>query len=168
MRVAFDVPVIGAHAGGYNFASTGVLILGTFISVLPPAAALAALERLLAWKLSLHGVPVLGHVDVRVDPEGAGFTRFAPNELVSLPRVAGHRDGDQTACPGSALYARLPSIRPRVAQLAGKPARLTVTAEPLELTPGGTVTLSGKLTLPGGASAAGAPIELQAVGRHRP
>ena len=163
-----DEPVSGAHAGGYNFASTGVVILGTFISVLPPAAALAALERLLAWKLSLHGVPVLGHVGVRVDPEGAGFTRFAPNELVSLPRVAGHRDGDQTACPGSALYARLPSIRPRVAQLAGKPARLTVTAEPLELTPGGTVTLSGKLTLPGGASAAGAPIELQTVGRHGP
>ena len=163
-----DEPVIGAHAGGYNFASTGVVILGTFIGVLPPAAALAALERLLAWKLSLHGVPVLGHVDVRVDPEGAGFTRFAPNELVSLPRVAGHRDGDQTACPGSALYARLPSIRPRVAQLAGKPARLAVTAEPLELMPGGTVTLSGKLTLPGGASAAGAPIELQTVGRHGP
>jgi hypothetical protein len=163
-----DEPVIGAHAGGYNFASAGVVILGTFISVLPPAAALAALERLLAWKLSLHGVPVLGHVGVRVDPAGAGFTRFAPNELVSLPRVAGHRDGDQTACPGSALYARLPSIRPRVAQLAGTPARLTVTAEPQELTPGGTVSLSGKLTLPGGASAAGAPIELQIVGRHGP
>ena len=73
-----DEPVIGAHAGGYNFASTGVVILGTFISLLPPAAALAALERLLAWKLSLHGVPVLGHVRVRVDPDGAGFTRFAP------------------------------------------------------------------------------------------
>ena len=31
-----------------------------------------------------------------------------------------------------------------------------------------TVTLSGRLTLPGGASAAGAPIELQTVGRRGP
>jgi hypothetical protein len=163
-----DASVIGAHAGGYNFASTGVVILGTFISALPTAAALTALERLLAWKLSLHGAPVLGHVGVRVDPSGAGFTRFAPHELVSLPRVAGHRDGDQTACPGSALYARLPSIRPRVAQLAGTPAKLTLTAQPVELTPGGTVTMSGRLTLPGGASAAGAPVELQILSRRGP
>ena len=163
-----DAPVSGAHAGGYNYASTGVVILGTFISVLPPAAALTSLERLLAWKLSLHGAPVLGHVGVHVDPAGAGFTRFAPNELVSLPRVAGHRDGDQTACPGSALYSRLPSIRPRIAQLAGTPAKLTVTAEPPELTPGQTVTLSGRLTLPGGASAAGAPVELQTIARRGP
>src|SRR5205814_2015244 len=35
-----------------------------------------------------------------------------------------------------------------------------------ELTPGGTVTLSGRLALPGGASAGGAPIELQIVARH--
>jgi hypothetical protein len=161
-----DGPVIGAQAGGYNFASTGVVILGTFISVLPPAAALAAVERLLAWKLSLHGVPVLGRVGVRVDPAGAGFTRFAPNTLVSLPRVAGHRDGDQTACPGDALYARLPSMRPRVARLAGTPARLTLLAQPQELTPGATVTLSGRLALPHGASAEGAPIELQIIARR--
>jgi N-acetylmuramoyl-L-alanine amidase len=163
-----DEPVIGAQAGGYNLASTGVVILGTFMGVLPPPAALAALERLLAWKLSLHGVPALGRVDVRVDPSGARFTRFAPNELVPLPRVAGHRDGDQTACPGTALYARLPSIRPRVARLAGTPAKLTLTAEPQEPTPGATVTLSGRLVLPGGASVDGAPIELQIVGRRGP
>ncbi|HEV7175474.1 MAG TPA: N-acetylmuramoyl-L-alanine amidase, partial [Solirubrobacteraceae bacterium] len=163
-----DEPVIGAHAGGYNLASTGVVILGTFIGVLPPPAALAALERLLAWKLALHGVPAAGRVGVRVDADGAGFTRFAPGTLVSLPRVAGHRDGDQTACPGDALYARLPSIRPRVARLAGAPSRLSLLASPQELTAGGTVTLSGSLAVPGGASAGGAPIELQMVGRRGP
>jgi hypothetical protein len=160
-----DEPVIGAHAGGYNLASTGVVILGTFMSVVPSSAALSALERLLAWKLSLHGAPALGHVGVRVDPAGAGFTRYAPGTLVSLPRVAGHRDGDQTVCPGNALYARLPSIRPRVAQLAGTPARLTLLAEPQVLAPGATVTLSGRLALPRGASVDAAPIELQTVGR---
>jgi hypothetical protein len=161
-----DEPVVGAQAGGYNLASTGVVMLGTFISALPPASALAALERLLAWKLALHGVPALGRVGVRVDPAGARFTRYAGGTLVSLPRVAGHRDGDQTACPGNALYARLPSIRPRVARLAGTPGKLTLLAEPQELTPGATVTLSGRLRLPHGASVDGVPIELQIVGRR--
>jgi N-acetylmuramoyl-L-alanine amidase len=163
-----DEPVIGAQAGGYNLASSGVVILGTFMGVLPPPAALTALEQLLAWKLSLHGVPTLGQVAVRVDSAGSEFTRFAPGTLVSLPRVAGHRDGDQTACPGNALYARLPSIRPRVARLAGAAARLTLLVQPQELTPGGTVTLSGRLALPGGAPAGGAPIELQTVGSRGP
>jgi hypothetical protein len=161
-----DEPVIGAQAGGYNLYSTGVVILGTFTSALPSSSALAALQRLLAWKLTLHGVPPLGRVAVRVDPSGAGFTRFAPGARVSLPRVAGHRDGDQTACPGNALYARLPSIRSRVAALATTPAGLTMIAQPAELTPGGTVTLSGRLTLPDGAPLAGAPIELQTIARH--
>jgi hypothetical protein len=161
-----DEPVIGAQAGGYNLYSTGVVILGTFMSALPSSSALAALERLLAWKLTLHGVPALGSVAVRVDPSGAGFTGFAPGQRVSLPRVAGHRDGDQTACPGNALYARLPSIRSRVAGLAGTRAGLTLVAEPLQLTPGETATLSGKLALPRGASVAGAPIELQTIARH--
>jgi hypothetical protein len=161
-----DEPVIGAQAGGYNLVSTGVVMLGTFIGALPPPAALAALERLLAWKLSLHGVSAAGHVAVRVDAAGAEFTRFAPGTVVSLPRVAGHRDGDQTAWPGNALYARLPSIRARVARLAGAPARLTLTALPPEVTPGEAVALSGRLALPGGASAGGVPIELQVVGRH--
>ena len=162
-----DEPVIGAQAGGYNLASTGVAMLGTYIGALPPAAALTALERLLAWKLALHGVPALGHVEVRVDPAGAQFTRYAPNSLVSLPRVAGHRDGDQTACPGTALYARLPAIRARVAQLAGAPARLTLTAQPIDVKPGQTVALAGRLDrLRDGAAISGAPIELQIVGRH--
>src|SRR5262249_74407 len=49
-------PVMGAHAGGFNGASTGVAVLGSFMSVPISPAARAALQALLAWKLSLHGV----------------------------------------------------------------------------------------------------------------
>ena len=66
-----DEPVIGAHAGGYNAESTGVAVLGTFMSVVPPPAAIRSLERLLAWKLALHGIPSLGKVTVVVDPADA-------------------------------------------------------------------------------------------------
>jgi len=96
-----DLPVMGAHAGGYNAESTGMVVLGTFMDVVPSPAAIAALERLLAWKLSLHGVPTHGRVTVEVDPDGAIYTAFAPGAHVSLPRVAGHRDGDTTDVRGT-------------------------------------------------------------------
>ena len=51
-----DEPVVGAHAGGYNLVSTGVAVLGSFTSRRISPAAQRALERLLAWKLSLHGI----------------------------------------------------------------------------------------------------------------
>ncbi len=158
-----DEAVIGAQAGGYNLVSTGVAVLGSFMDVVPSAAAIGALERLLAWKLSLHGVPALGRVTVEVDPADAFFTPFAPGAHVSLPRVAGHRDGDSTSCPGNAFYARLPSIRPRVAALAGVPAAVTLTATPAVATPGSAVTLSGRMRELGGAPVGGAPIEVQQV-----
>jgi hypothetical protein len=160
-----DQAVIGAHAGGYNAESTGVVVLGSFMAVAPPPAALEALARLLAWKLSLHGVPSLGRVPVQVAADGAAYTPFAPGARVSLPRIAGHRDGDQTSCPGDALYARLPSIRPRVAGLAGAPLRLTIGGPQAPVSPGTSITLTGRLaSVDTGAPVPGAPLELQQIG----
>ena len=39
-----DEAVIGAHAGGYNAESTGVVVLGSFSAATPPPAALGALD----------------------------------------------------------------------------------------------------------------------------
>jgi N-acetylmuramoyl-L-alanine amidase len=162
-----DQPVMGAHAGGYNAESTGMVVLGNFMDVVPAAAAIAASERLLAWKLSLHGVPTLGRVTVEVEPSGAIYTPFAPGAHVSLPRVAGHRDGCTTSCPGNAFYAQIPSMRPRIAGLAGTPARLRIyTAPTAPVSAGTTVTIGGLLTDLSGAGLAGEPIELQSVGVH--
>jgi hypothetical protein len=163
-----DMAVIGAHAGAYNAESTGVAVLGDFMNVVPPRPAIRALEQLLAWKLSLHGVPAGGRVTVVVDPADYFYTPFAPGAHVSLPRVAGHRDGDSTDCPGNAFYARLPSIRPRVISLAGTPAVLTLAASPAPVLAGAPVTLSGRLALLTGAPLAGAPLELQQLGSGGP
>jgi len=162
-----DQPVMGAHAGGYNAESTGMVVLGNFMDVVPSPAALGALEHALAWKLSLHGVPTLGRVIVEVEPSGAVYTRFAPGAHVSLPRVAGHRDGCTTSCPGNALYARLPSMRPQIAGLAGTPARLRIYSAPAApVTAGAGTSIGGLLTNLQGGGLAGAPIELQSVGPH--
>jgi N-acetylmuramoyl-L-alanine amidase len=121
-----DEPVVGAHAGGYNLLSSGVAILGSFMSVPISAAARTSLERLLAWKLSLHGLPSQGKVTVKVNPAGAIYSRFPANARVPLPRIAGHRDGDSTDCPGNVLYGELPAIRMAVAGLAARPVRATL------------------------------------------
>lgn len=159
-----DQAVIGAHAGGYNTESTGMVVLGNFAAVAPPPAAINALEQLLAWKLALHGVPALGRVPVLVSADGAAYTSFTPGSHVLLPRIAGHRDGDQTSCPGNALYARLPAIRPQVAELAGSPARLTIAAPVPAHPPGTPVTVTGRLTdLHSGAPLGGNEVEVQQI-----
>jgi len=156
-----DQAVVGAQAGGYNLESTGVAMIGTYSYELPPPAALTSLERLLAWKLSLHGVPALGHVTVVVDPADYFYTRFRPGQHVSLPRVAGHRDGCTTDCPGNALYARLPTLRPRIAALAGAPARITLSAPTAPASASASVEISGRLSTLDGSPIAAAPVEVQ-------
>jgi hypothetical protein len=66
-----------------------------------------AFKRLLAWKLSVHGVPAQGTVVAN----GKSFQR-----------ISGHRDGFATACPGRYLYAKLAEIRTGAASLIGAPA----------------------------------------------
>jgi hypothetical protein len=161
-----DEPVLGAHAGGFNGVSTGIAVLGTFVDSVPPPAALEALERLLAWKLSLHGVPPHGEVRVEVNPADAFYTPFRPGQRVLLPRIAGHRDGDLTDCPGNAFYDRLPAVRSRVAALAGPLSRLSVSPGSAVVGPGETVTLRGRL-LTRGVGVGNAPIAVQAVAARR-
>jgi hypothetical protein len=155
-----EEPVVGAHAGGYNLVSTGVAILGSFMAAAPPAAAQTALERLLAWKLSLHGLPATGAVVVRVNPAGAAFSRYPANARVALQRISGHRDGDSTDCPGNVLYGRLPAVRAGVRRLAARPARVTLALASPVAVPGNVVT--GQLASLDTTPLAGARVLVQA------
>ena len=118
-----DEAVVGAHAGGYNTCSTGVAVLGTYNSRPISAGRRAALEQLLAWKLSLHGVGVLGHVVVTVDPAGAAYSRYPAGSEVTLPRIAGHRDADSTDCPGTPSTASCPRSGPAATRSPAPPRR---------------------------------------------
>jgi hypothetical protein len=112
-----DQPVVGAQAQGYNSQSTGVAMLGTFTSTGIPEPAMAALTQLLGWKLSVHGVPCEG--ELTVISGGGSLNRYPAGTPIVMQRISGHRDGDATECPGSALYAQLPTIRTRAAALSG-------------------------------------------------
>ena len=111
-----DQPVIGAQAQGYNGVSTGVANLGTFTGAPQSAAGVSATAELLAWKLSLHGVPVEG--GVTVTSAGGPTNRYAAGTPVLFERISGHRDADKTTCPGDALFDQLPAIRAQAAELA--------------------------------------------------
>jgi hypothetical protein len=104
--------VIGAHAMGFNAGSAGVAVIGNYSTATVTPAAKAALVSLLAWKLDL------AHVDPRsrVVRVSAGNPRYPPGTAVTLNAISAHRDTYPTSCPGSSLYAQLPSIRAAVAR----------------------------------------------------
>ena len=98
-----DRNVIGAHALGFNRGSVGVAVLGTYVDAAPPPAATDALARLLAWRLDIAHVDPLSSVDV----VSGGSERYSAGAHVVLRAVSGHSDTGLTACPGTALYAKL-------------------------------------------------------------
>ena len=125
-----EQPVIGAHSGGWNTVSTGVAMIGSYSVSQPPAAALRALERVLAWKLSLAGLPASDRVLERSSGSNPADNRYPAGTRVRFPRISGHRDADSTECPGGALYALLPRIRRDVTALLPR-ARNLLTLSPV-------------------------------------
>ncbi|MFL5893843.1 MAG: peptidoglycan recognition protein, partial [Thermoleophilaceae bacterium] len=155
-----DEPLAGAQAGGYNLVSTGIAMIGTFDGFAPSRRALDALAHLIAWKLSLHGVDARGRTTVQVSPYGSGYSRYPAGAQVRLHRVAGHRDGDTTSCPGNALYRRLPAMRRRAAALQGPLSGLAAQRTAAQFAYPSPASLSGVLTS-NGQPMPGAQIELQ-------
>ncbi len=154
-----DAPVIGAQAQGWNSVSTGVAAIGTFSGSAPPSAALHSIARVLAWKLGLAGVPATGAIgEVSI---GGELNRYREGAHVSFQRLSGHRDGDTTECPGSALLAQLPSLRMLTAQLLPTPRDLLTISPAVAVQPAGGVQLTGRLARADGSRPSGRAVVLQ-------
>ncbi|BBH16522.1 hypothetical protein Back2_08090 [Nocardioides baekrokdamisoli] len=99
-----DRAVVGAHAYGVNDYAFGVSAIGNYNEVRPSQALLNAEGALFAWKLSLSGV-------------SASADRANIAGVVFNSPIQGHRDAvrvnslNQTECPGTYLYAAIPTIR---------------------------------------------------------
>ena len=100
--------VVGAHAEGANTGSAGIALLGDFTSSFPSPAAVSSLESWLAWKAGRH----------EIDPVGASSYRSSDGTTRVFANIAGHREARATECPGDRLFAALPALRQRVAQVA--------------------------------------------------
>ena len=108
-------PVMGAHAQGVNWQTTGVALMGTHTNKGIATAALRAVSRWLAWKLAHHGVSGVGRV--RLESAGGQTSRYQKGDKFSAPTIVGHRKTNFTECPGNGLNAQLPKIRRRVQSL---------------------------------------------------
>jgi hypothetical protein len=128
--------VTAAHAQGYNSGTVGIALLGTLTNQDATPAARNALESLIAWIDSSHGI----------DPQGSAlYTNPVSGLQATFPNIAGHRDVAATECPGGSFYARLPTIRSDVANLiAASATDFSVSASPgsASTTPGGSVSYS--------------------------
>ncbi|MCQ0000756.1 N-acetylmuramoyl-L-alanine amidase [Streptomyces sudanensis] len=109
--------VQGAHTMGFNTATTGIVVLGSFSSTAPPAQAVTGVARLTAWKLGIHAKDPRG----RSPLVSGGGNLYKKGTKVQFNNVSGHRDGYSTACPGAKLYARLGAIRSTAAKYQGRP-----------------------------------------------
>lgn len=163
-----DQAVVGAQAGGWNSISTGVSIIGTFDSAEAPEAAVDAVARLLAWKLSLHAVPVNG--SFTVTSSGGSANRYRAGTLVRFQRISGHRDGCSTDCPGNTLYAQLDEIRAKAQvfadEVVGAQPRALITLEdtPRSVPYGSELTVQGAVRSAATGPLSGMPVALQKRG----
>jgi uncharacterized protein with LGFP repeats len=109
-------PVRGAHTLGFNSTSCGVSVIGNFETTEPSNRVLNAVAALAAWKLDRYGRRPKGRV--RVESEGSD--KFSAGQVVRLRVIDGHRDTNDTACPGRYLYEALPKVRRRAQAIVDK------------------------------------------------
>ncbi|MFG2886862.1 peptidoglycan recognition protein [Streptomyces sp. NPDC048297] len=107
------LPVLGAHTYGWNRESAGIAVLGEYTSAGASNAALASVARIASWKLGQYGAVPSSTVSLTAgatQPSGTGLN-FTAGSTYTFNRISGHRDGYNTACPGTSLYGQLPTIR---------------------------------------------------------
>jgi len=123
--------VESGHALHHNPGSMGISLLGNFTSQLPTNAAQASLVRMLAWASATHGI----------DPTGSStYVNPATGTTITTMNITGHRDYQNTGCPGAAFYALMPSIRSAVAAEIANPPLVTYNpARPLYFAAGAYV-----------------------------
>lgn len=104
-------PVRGAHTLGFNSNSFGVAVIGNFEAGAPNRRIIRGLAKIAAWKLHKHGRRPRASVRVT----SSGSDRYRSGQRVRLRVIDGHRDTNETACPGGKLYGRLTWVRRRAA-----------------------------------------------------
>ena len=82
------LPAVGAHALHHNMNSVGICVAGNFNFVKPKHAQMESLDLLTAWLCQKY----------KLDPMAQGV-------------IVGHRDLNDTDCPGKNLYRKLGSLR---------------------------------------------------------
>lgn len=105
-------PVRGAHTLGFNSTSTGIAVIGNFENRKPSNKMITGVVKLAAWKLDKYGRKPRGKLKIF----SHGSDKYPYGTTVRLPVIDGHRDTNDTSCPGIRMYKKLPTIRQRTAE----------------------------------------------------
>ncbi len=103
--------VKGAQAYGANSQTFGISMIGSYTNAAPPTVARQAMEKAIAWKLSVHGIEsATGTIRV------PGYWNLKSGSSATIPvkTVSAHRDIGATDCPGDAFYAQMDLLRSEV------------------------------------------------------
>jgi hypothetical protein len=126
--------VVAGHAAYHNYGATGIALLGNFEQASPSTEALYKLLGILIFACGYHGV----------DPKGASdFLRYDDFWNRGLANVCGHRNCNNTACPGANLYAQLPALREQVSAALAVANPAAPTAQ-ITTGPDGVTVVGGK------------------------
>ncbi|MFF0073892.1 N-acetylmuramoyl-L-alanine amidase [Streptomyces sp. NPDC005494] len=108
-----DRAVLGAHTYGFNRETAGIAVIGLYTDSAAATAATTAVARVAAWKLGQYGVSPSGTATLTAGANGNNYAgkTFTAGTAYPFATVSGHRDGYNTECPGTKLYAQLPTIR---------------------------------------------------------
>nr|WP_221379583.1 N-acetylmuramoyl-L-alanine amidase [Actinoplanes polyasparticus] len=104
--------VVGAHVAGFNTATAGIALIGDYTTVRPSNAALTSIAELAAARIGAYGNDPTGTTTLVAGIDGM---KWPKGTVVPFPRIAGHRDGAETECPGDLFYPLLGQIRGRAA-----------------------------------------------------
>ena len=86
---------VGCHAEGYNAGSCGICLMGRFFE----DATTPEMHNAIVW--------ISSWAARNLDPTSA-----APfHDIASLPTICGHRDVNNTSCPGDEFYVQLDTVR---------------------------------------------------------
>ncbi|MGK5685568.1 N-acetylmuramoyl-L-alanine amidase [Actinoplanes sp. URMC 104] len=114
--------VVGAHVAGFNTGSAGIALLGDFTTVRPTQAALTTVAQVAAARLGAYGFDPVSTAEMTAGVTGL---KWPLGTKVTFPRIAGHRDGAETECPGDLLYPLLGVVRARAVLPGLKITKLT-------------------------------------------
>ncbi len=132
--------VRGAHTLGFNAESTGISAIGNYDTARPSDGMLDAIAAIAAWKLDRFDRHPRGKVNVVSE----GSDKYRAGRTARLPVIDGHRDTNDTACPGGNLYGALPKVRRRAARLIRASRQSSVTVD-RAASIAGTARLGGQL-----------------------
>jgi uncharacterized protein with LGFP repeats len=103
-------PLVGAQAQGFNDQTTAIASIGEHGTLGITPETRRSIIHYLAWKMGVsQAKPANGLVSMTSG--GGSENKFPAGTVITVPRIVGHGDLGNTACPGSLLATEIPLIR---------------------------------------------------------